>query len=556
MRIRHHSLIFLLCMGLTAVLAGGCRSTPDAEAPPSRRVIIVAASGGDATTIGEAVAQAGPGDLIRIRGGVYHESVLIETAGLTLEAYDPLAEPVRIDGADQSLAQAPLLFESRGDGVYAAPYDWPGALLTDRGYSTLRGEGDLFQVYEDGELLRGYRNPFDRRFWRGGQPVRLGTERYGLAGPYASPNELFQAKENDCTQDDALAPAVKPQFSTTGRYFYSSEEKLLYVLPARAGDPSAHHYAIPVLPTLIRINAPGVILKNLIFSHTLDYAVTAEHADRGLIDGCCFVGTHYAISIQDTAEFTVAHNVIEEHGFWERYNAADILGTRYGKSCLAIVTSRKEEVITVADNIIRGTPFFFIPQAGRINFSGNIVSYAVLPLFSETPGGSITPATGQDIRVAGNVFHHLDQGLARGRTPGFGGAVRVYRNCIYLPDESLRGISPAAEKTAGLVFYHNTCVFAGDNERRIFPFLPDGVSRSFNNLFYARSFDYTVFVDRGEGRPAPILAGPLLDYNFYSEPLQSGEAIASLFVQGEPYLYLTTSRVGSAKSTARVFAVQ
>lgn len=129
-----------------ALVAAGCASGGDdettADPAPEERDAQVLDVPGDYGTIADAVDNAAPGDLIVIAGGVYHETVTVETPDITIRGED--RNDVVLDG-EQSLENGIAVFS---DGVAVEN-------LTLRNY---RGNGVLMSGdYGSGNPLAGFR---------------------------------------------------------------------------------------------------------------------------------------------------------------------------------------------------------------------------------------------------------------------------------------------------------------------------------------------------------------------------------------------------------------
>jgi parallel beta-helix repeat protein len=529
--------LFLIIPFIFISCATGQKVKPD--------IIIVAQTGGNYTTIREATAHAREGQVIKIRGGVYHEAVEITTPRIVVEAWDPAAEPVIIDGADQTFLNTAHVWEPMNENVWSTDYQWPLDPPGDEEYSTPTGTANLFQVYEDGTLLRGYRDPFDERMLRTKKPLRPFGADYGLAGAYASVAELdplFRAGR-------PVSHEIKPEITRTGRFLYDASQKKLMVWTAGGDAPVAHEYAIPVLPHLVTIKAPNVTIKNIILKHATDYAIDAAEADGGTIEGCTFSNAHFAISLARTRDFTITNNVIEEHGFWERYSSYDVAGTLYERSAVSVEPTTDGRQITVENNIIRGTPFTLSPLPGKLSVSLNVIAYSVFGLFS--PRYPQKAGFAFELEIHDNIVHHLDNGIGNSFVPDDRGRILMYRNCFYLGAAAFETGQTEGPFLKNVVFYNNTVILAGETPQTPFPNILGSPVTAFNNLFYARNILFTIFVDTGEGTPSPVIAGPLLSASLFFTPSDGGGELLTFRMQDATYVYKkATPPDGSADNAA------
>lgn len=538
--------LLMLSIVFSAVACTGSARSITGTTERLKEYITVAKVGGDYQTIQEAVNAAVEGLTIKVHGGTYHESVTVSKAGLVIEAFDPVAEPVIVDGSDQSLTENPLAWESAEEGIYRADYEWPLTLPDEAAYSTRGGEGALLQVYEDGSLLRGYRDPFDERYYAKKTLVFFETDTYGLAGPYSG---IEQLDANDRKTDESFSRAAE------GRFWYDSPNKKLYVAPAAGKNPSESSYEIPVLNTLFFLTAERITLRNLVLTNAADYAVQAENAEGGTVESCFFKNVHFAVALKKTEFFVVRDNVVEERGFYERYAPFDVTGTMYEKSAIALLEeddnaqTDADTGILVTGNILRGVPFFIPPVKGRLVVENNLISYSVFGLFASTMFWSKQGGLVGSVEIRNNVLHHLDGGIGSPRT-ATGGGIICLRNCFYLDASVLPENEPRDAPPGGLVFFQNTLAFAGGAQNKILPFAGAAGMTSVNNLYYVSSFAYKVFVDNGSGDPWPVLFGPQLFHNMFVTPPAAGFSYGTYTQQDELYVYQRIAESGEAADQA------
>jgi hypothetical protein len=488
---------------------------------------------------------------------VYSEAVTILVPRLTVEAYDPVAEPVFIDGADSAFGTPPRHWAKENENVYSTEYVWPLRFPTDEQYTTRAGETELFQVFEDEVLLRGYRDPFDVRFLTNKKLVLIAPETWGLAGAYSTIAELDPL----FSQGPPINPEIKADAPAPGRVVYNPSEKKLYIASASSGSPETHQYAIPIIPHLFTLAAKNIAIKNLIFTHAAGYAIEADNADSGSIEGCLFTNTHFAVSVKNTRAFSIRNNVVSEDGFWEKYSSADVAGTVYEASAIAVDSAVSAEEIVIENNIIRGAPFFITPCQGKLVIAGNIIARSVFGLFArqflEKGDQSAYVST---LEVRNNIFHHLDGGINLPVKIPSGANILMYRNCFYLASVSRGAEQTGQQHLPNVAFYHNTVVVAGDAVLRPFPNLLGADVRYLNNIYEAKNLLYSIFVDTGEGTPHPIAFGPLLSYNLLFSAQDASAPWATFEMQGETYLYrkirrsVPTVKAGDPNSGQPVFA--
>lgn len=525
----------------------------------SKDYITVARVGGDYETIQQAVDNAVPGQTIKIHGGTYHEAVVIETDGLVIEAFDPLAEPVIIDGADRSFAETPLEWEEISDNVFRADYVWPLKLPDEETYTTRGGEGSLLSVYENGRLLRGYRDPFDTRYFKGKSLRYFAQDSYGIAGPYSGINQLDDTdRESGGNLDRNSMPRTAP-----GAFFYDANRGQLFISPQADEAPAECLYEIPVLENLFLVRAANLTLRNLVLTNPVDYAVVCENADRGKIEACVFTNAHAAVLLKSTVDFTISNNLITENGFYEHYGSFDISGTLYEKSTIAFIpgdSGRPAQATTgivITGNVIRGTPFFLPLLPLKVSVSRNLITYSAFGVFASTSPAQTSPASLEgEYTVSANVFHHLDGGLNFPAAPAGSGSLHCFRNCFYLDGESLPLRAAKAVSSATVFFYHNTLVFAKNNQERILPLTEESGVFSQNNLYIGQSMLYTVYVDDGSADPAPLVSCPQLSSNIYLMPSQPADFYGDFTMEDGMYVYkrrLSAESAPSAPAAIEIF---
>jgi hypothetical protein len=528
-------------------LLSSCVTPEKGPAAGGGAVIVDQAGRGDFPTIQEAVDSATMGQVIRIRGGTYAEAVKVATGGLTLEAFDPVNEPVYLDGADQAFLDAKPVWEPAGGGVFKAAYEWPFTPPSDAEYSNPDSGTYVFQVYEDETLLRGYRNPFDRRFQKNRMPVRFPDGRYGLAGAYASPGEIAAGPGEKGGRDS------KPDPERAGRCYYDRANAALVLAPA-AGEPGAHRYAVPVIPSLLTIRASGTIVRDLVFTHSLDYAVSLDAADGTVINGCYFRNCHFAVRAGRTSDLAVRNCVIIENGFRERYSGEDAAGTLYERPTIALDPAAPDQKILLENNVIKGAPFTLAPGRGAVTVRDNAVSDSIFGLFAPRYLAS-TADNDFDSRleITGNVFHHLDGGIVFPSRPDRRLELFLYRNCIYLAASSGFARADAGEPGPHCAIYNNVLAFAGSDLQRPLDGWLGGNQAAFNNLFYAENVEYAIFAATGSGNPYPVVGGSVLGDSLYLTPQAEAAGVGEVRLRNALFLY---ARVRGASAVPPVGAAK
>ena len=379
----HFSPVFWAILTLTCFSCVSAEKTSVSKTTDTRTYITVAKVGGDYLTIQEAVNNASEGQTIKIHGGTYREAVTIAKTGLVLEAFDPVGEPVIIDGADPVLLEAALAWEPVADGVYRTGYVGRSRFRMIPCTHAGVVQACCSRFMKIGPLLRGYRDPYDERYYQDKKLVFFTGDTFGLAGPYCEVAQLDPAFRR-------LASTWSEQSGfreTGGRFYYDAIAKQLYIAPASGGDPAGNRYEIPVLSNLVYLAASGITLRNLIFEHSAGYAVYSDQAEGGRVEGCVFKNAHFAVAIRDTSNFPVTGNYIEEIGFYDRYSRLDASGTMYEKSSLAVEESGAVALgapgdgIVIAGNIINGTPFFIPWTSAKLTVRDNLAAFSIFGLF-------------------------------------------------------------------------------------------------------------------------------------------------------------------------------
>ena len=128
------------------------------------------------------------GDTIKVDGGTYKEGLTVSTPNITIEVSDPSDPPI-LDGSESIAANATWTQEATH--IWSTDYTWPHTQLTDTQFTQNLGGYDqarvALQVFENGILLRGYRNRQDPDYTS------------GVGGPYRTMAELGPTNDNGGT---------------------------------------------------------------------------------------------------------------------------------------------------------------------------------------------------------------------------------------------------------------------------------------------------------------------------------------------------------------------
>ena len=500
----------------------------------ARGYISVAKIGGDFKTIQEAIDFAPNGWTIKVHGGTYCEEIVVHKEGLTIEAFDPINEPVIIDGADQTLKEKPLEWEKLTNEIYVADYTWPYQLVSEYEYSSLGASDEiegLMSVYADGLLLRGYREPFVTESIKGKSLLPFPSNRLGLAGPYQSLEEFKK-----------LAPLAA---NGPGNFFYDEANKKLYLWLKPTSEPAKVDLEIPRQKNLVWLKADAISLNNLIFKNALSYALVIEKAWDCSVKGCVFANCHFAILLKEKSSCNIIGNCFIDLGFSQGYRLQDIEGTLYERSTICCleqdvgqVEEKSKEVeknceLVLAENIFYGVALSFNSSALPLKFKDNLVIYPILNLFSRQ---ALDYYEGK-AEITGNVFSHLSTLLAFPKAYAEGSSIDFSYNCLYLEAELLPQDLKPSEARLPVVFSHNTLALAGNTLGRPIPYEREAGFDSSYNLFYGSDFNYTIYLDRGMGNLMPVVACPYLSDNIYLTPPKSGLSYQTLSINNRTYVY-------------------
>ena len=499
---------------LTATNSYGTRTSQvQVSVNTTNQVRWVGKSGQPYITIQAAIDAAKAGDVIRIQPGTYSEALVIRTPKLTLEAAD-LNQPPEIDGADQEFHPTWSLVSGK---TYRTPYVWPRAQVDDVAFTSYGGGIDAapFQLYEDGALLRGYRNRHESPH---------SNENIGLGGAYSNIKELDPTYYND-----GVLPENNKRPSTQGipgRFMYDPVNHYVYVWGSKGDNPSGHSYAIPVHFHLLQAKATGLILRGLVFKHSLGFAVVLDGANDSIIENCYFVANHNSIYIPASSGVIIRNNFIQELGYYERYAYDDVKNTLMHEGAIRIDGFSSSKNIDIYRNTIHGFNMAIEAHGLNLSIHDNIVSYGTSLLINATEYHQPVDVD-YNLKIYRNVFHHVDDsaiGISLMHN-GSGGPGWIYRNVFYacysmVKDGQNVDLYARPKK---FYFYHNTIALQKqwNNDPYLYPPYKKVVFR--NNLVLSRFKSYEVYWRYGSKDVAkgwnylPFSNGPDSDYNLFYE---------------------------------------
>jgi copper-binding protein NosD len=500
----------------------------------SAKIIEVSKSSDKFNTIQKAVDSALPGDVIKVHGGVYKETVVVKKENITIEAYDLKYEPVFLDGS-ASIPTGTAWSHVQGK-IYKTTYKWPWKSLTDDEVTSWRidpgkyflGEKltPLLQVFEDEELLRGYRNKKDPKYLKN-------TDRKYLTGAYKNLDEL------DPMQSRGSLPwnLSKPDIRIPGRFMYDDKINELYVWSAKEDTPGKHSYRIPTQPFIFLIQAKGVVLRNLVMSYSAICAVVMENSDNSIIENCFFINNNYSIYAKKTNGLRVRRNFIQTKGYWERYHYEDSKMTLLGNIQIYIdakadFTSMKD--CEIYENTMSGGGYLIIIFSQDSKIYRNILSHSTHLCISPRPYKTKNKNEKFNLQVFQNIFHHNDQ-LCIGFNGVNYGPLWFYRNIVYASWCFSKGGGGTFNDSSPKVFvYNNTMAFMGriiGHWYKNSPVKKQHVYR--NNIFHIKwsklkGFDMARYFKRAafeNWQYFPFVSGPDFDYNLYCSPEPESQKI-------------------------------
>jgi parallel beta-helix repeat protein len=201
-------------------------------------------------TIQKAVGQAGPGDVIRIRGGIYREGIEALKGG-SKEA------PLRIEAFP---GETPII---KGSEIVR---DW------------IKDEGAVWKKTDWKEGTQQVFVDFDRN--PGAPLVQIGYPAKFYHGD-AGGNIFFFPDPIGKNRAD-----MKP-----GSFYWEEETKTLYVWLADGSDPNLHEMEVSIRPKLFQMRRPYLHLKGLHFRHTnsatyREQGTAVELSEGSVVENC------------------------------------------------------------------------------------------------------------------------------------------------------------------------------------------------------------------------------------------------------------------------------
>jgi parallel beta-helix repeat protein len=505
--------------------------------------IIVSKESDQYNTIQKAVDVAEPGDVIKVRGGIYNETIIINKKNISIEAYDLKNETVRIDGALK--IEKKREWEPVSNNIYRTRFKWPWRRLSDMEITSSSApiskclSGDfpipMMQVYENGVLLRGYRNKYDEKYMQG-KKTRLYLNRNILAGSYENIEQL-----NPSLSGGKLPHrGIRRDIRIPGRFLHNKKEENLYVWSAEENNPANNSYDIPITPCLFIIKSPGTVLRNLVISHAATCAVVMENAKDSIIENCFFINNHNAIYARKSDNLTIRKNLFQNKGYWERYWYEDTKLTRLANVQIKLdakgdFTSMKN--CKIYENTMRGGAYLIISYPQNTKIYRNILSHMTNLGISARNIDTQHPAEKYNLQVFENIFHHADQ-LCVGLNSVNRGPAFFFRNIAYASYCFSKGTGALkkysgnqAQGTPRVFVYNNTMAFMTRIIGHWYKKHPVKKEEIFkNNIFYMKSqkylfkktkkglFDISLYFKSGyhdNWQYYPFNDGPVLDYNLY-----------------------------------------
>ena len=485
------------------------------------KTIIVSKTGGDFSSIQKAVDSALSGDIIRVRGGVYHEAIVINKPGIIIEGYDLQKEPAIIDGSDQTFAAAGHEWKHVEGKIYKTTYTWPGKQPSDEEFMSYAGgiNKAAMQVYEDGSILRGYRNRTDERFFKGDKIHEDSTGKKRLGGAY---QELW---ELDPAQSGGLLPKIyiKPDILIPGRFLYHDDTHELFVWCARNDKPDLHIYNIPVLLHLIEIKANNTGIYNLVLRYASGYAITLDQSENCTIEGCLMINNHFSINADECPRLSIRNNFIAQRGFYERYWYDDCKGTLLWANAVRLINVNSPGC-EISRNIITGFYVILQPKSKDARIFNNIFSYALSAALNctEIDPKEVGPDYVYNLSIYNNVFHHCDL-QSIGVSFIYRGPVYIYRNIFYAVNSILKCGATTPEKIEGKTWlYNNTSSFSKLVLDNPYVYAAENIT-VLNNIFHNQWYKFGAFhgwysrdrKNAGWTSYFPFIPGPKFNYNIY-----------------------------------------
>ncbi|OHD61981.1 MAG: hypothetical protein A2096_06655 [Spirochaetes bacterium GWF1_41_5] len=482
-------------------------------------------------TIQKAVDAAKPGDMIKITAGIYHESITIKTENLTLEGPGSGEEPAVLDGSDQAFMKN-RKWEITEGKIYRTKYSWTRKLPDDSEFTKYSGGiVSAMQVYEDGSLLRGYRNRSDKRFFDERAKADTGGKaRQG--GMYRSLEELNPANSGG----ELPKIYVKPDIRVPGRFLYNEEKGELYIWCANEDNAAGHIYNIPVLLHLVEIKAAKAILRNIVVKYSSGFAVMIDQADQCVIENCFFINNHKSIFIKDSKFVKICDNFIQQKGLYERYWYDDCKGTLLHGATISF-DNLYSEGCEVCRNVITGFYETMTGENRSARYYNNILSYGLTATAGCTCDIDLSLYKEKDytfnVSFFNNIIHHCDlQAIAVSFIHK--GPVWIYRNIFYAANSLLKCGAETPEKIEGKTcFYNNTVAFSGKVLDNPYKYIAENLTVR-NNIFHNQWYKYGVFHawDKMKKNPgftmSPLSPAPKFIKNLYWKTGDAYQGFAKL----------------------------
>ncbi len=473
------------------------------------KIINVGNESGFYKTINAAIQSASDGDVIKVHYGIYNEEIVIDIPNLTIEGVNAQNPPV-IDGSDQTFLSSHHTWKKVSGHIYKTGYTWPHKQLTDdqfTEYSGGIGESRVaLQIYENDELLRGYRNRHD--------PDYQGYNRdSGIAGPYKTLAELNPVNDN------GLLPQYlrRPNISVPGRFMYNEGSHEIYVWCADEAMPEGKKYNIPIKTHLIKINAKGVKLKNLLIRYSGGYAIYLNNADKVSIDHCYLDNNIYGIYILNSKDVIISNNLIRVKGLWNKYWYDDVKATVLGSYMIKVDGFTSSYGCQIFNNIIYGS-YGILAGGQKMRIYHNIISQSPSVLINASEineSRGIPSSYDHDLKIYDNILHHADFSaiavsfVSKGNT-------WFYRNIVYevkyfIKDGTSYKTQIESESRGKKYFYHNTVVSFDSVVHNPYKYMANKKTVFRNNIFMSNVHLYTFY--NGDIQYFPFTAGPDSDNN-------------------------------------------
>jgi parallel beta-helix repeat protein len=473
------------------------------------KIINVGSEDGFYKTINAAIKSAADGDIIKVHKGVYNEELLVNIPNITIVGADADNPPV-IDGSDQTFLSSHHTWKKVSGHIYKTDYSWPHKQLTDEQFTEYSGGiGETrvaLQLYEDGELLRGYRNRHD--------PDYVGyNQDSGISGAYRNLTELNPVNDNGLLPQYLRRPNIK----IPGRFMYKEDGHQLYVWCADESTPEGKKYNIPIRTHLVKINAKGVKLKNLVIRYSGGYAISLNNSDNVIIDHCYLDNNIYGIYVLNSKDVTISNNLIRIKGLWNRYWYDDVKATALGSYMIKVDGFALSIRCQIFNNIIYGS-YGILAGGQKMRIFHNIISYSPSVLINASEineSRGVPPAYDHDLSIYDNILHHADfSSIAVSFVSK--GDIWFYRNLVYevkyfIKDGTSYKSQIESESRGKKYFYHNTVVGLDSLIHNPYKYAVNKKTVFRNNIFMSRVHLYTFYNE--SINYFPFTAGPDSDNN-------------------------------------------